>query len=426
MTSEFRYELLAKAMVGRYRLGYVQVAMLLACNLFEAIINQKLKKYDKEKIWADINNLDAKIKRLAELPDAIKGDSLYARHLRTLFKHYRNSPDRDEPYQMSRVSKTREIHVIERLRNLKWLRNNIMHDSFNKVISSNDDIIDDMVNYVWSELAPGNFSLFLTKWENNERVGRLVDTIEKHTADYMVRAIDEVDALSIDDMKPAATADWVIKGSDFSNLFTIRDKLVGLKIYLNKWLKDTGQQLHTNTLTTIDTTSAYIWMPLTSVDNQAQMGICASPVSILATPVDIRFYMDFGGMAVNLRRKYYDFLKSGNYTDAAVQNLHKKSFFVFDTEWFSFVVKKRTLCMWLTDYKDTDIEAAYKEIADYYESSDQQITWNRMLHGYIFDREYFEKHASLGLDVIQNCLIDIIAFHNAFNTFRKQEMTDAL
>jgi len=46
MTPELRNELLAKAMVGRYRLGYIQLSLLIAGTLFESIINAKLKKYD--------------------------------------------------------------------------------------------------------------------------------------------------------------------------------------------------------------------------------------------------------------------------------------------------------------------------------------------------------------------------------------------
>lgn len=424
MTPELRNELLAKAMVGRYRLGYIQLSLLIAGTLFESIINYKLKKYDSCEIWTDARiddtRLNDKIKRVGEIPSAIWDDSLYIRRLRPLFRSFRSNNEKDKLLRMSDDDQQRLTHVKNRLYNFLWLRNQVMHGKFSKVKCENDKLIDDMIVYVWSELASGHFKSYLLIWEGECSDGRIVDAVKKHSADYMIRGIDEVDIRSIDDGAPAATSDWSVSLADLSNLFDVRDKLIALKNYLPQWLKTNANHLHTNTLTTIDTASAYIWMPLTRIDNENQQGIISCTVSILATPMDLRIYMDFGGMAVNYRREYYDFLSSDACRDISLAFISNPNFYVFDTEWYCFITKKRNMCSWLTDDREKDIDAAQNEAGKYFESISDQITWNRMLHGYIFDRDYFSKHGSISLEQIELCLGDIIKFNNIFEEFRSQ------
>lgn len=427
MTPEVRNELLAKAMVGRYRLGYIELSMLIAGTLFEVIINRKLTKYDR---WTEnrldnpANTLEVKINRACEITRLLKNDSLFSPEVRRVFTYYRPKNDQNVFNVISEDNELRLANIKNRLHNFRWFRNQIMHGKLSSVTNSADNLIDDFMLYVWRELVPGNFEHFLTLWEQNGCVGRMVNTIEKHTADYMIRAIDEVDIRKIDDNVPAAGAEWSLALSDFSNLFKVRDKLVSLKNHLNSWLKIITTNLHTNTLTTIDTTSAYIWMPLTGIDDENQWGIYACTVSILATPVDLRIYMDFGGKAVGLRREYYDFLESSQYEELALSFVDKPHFYVFDIEWFSFITKKKTMCSWLTSQKNfrrRDIATAREEIVNYDETASKQITWNRMLHGYIFDRDYLTKEGSISLDLIQCHLTEIINFYSTFEAYRKQK-----
>lgn len=420
MTPELRCELLAKAMVGRYCLGYVELSLLIAGTLFETIINNKLKKFDECEIWSDsrIENtlLKDKVERFCEISSALEHDSLYDRQLRHVFTRYRQNFERDRCEIMTDDHRCRLDQVKTRLNNFRWLRNQIMHGKFAKVRYANDNIIDDFINYIWRELAPGSFRTYQIKWEEVNCDGRIIETLLKHDADYMIRGIDEVDIRTIDNNAAPAKKGWSIERSDLGNLFKLRDKLLEVKNYLPTWLATNANHLHTNTLTTIDTTSAYIWMPLTRVNLDTQQGIIACTVSILATPLDVRVYMDFGGLAVNDRKQYYDFLCTDKYIDLALSYMQKPQFYVFDTEWYCFITKQRSMCSWLTDYRSKDIDAAQKEAIKY--KGLDKITWNRMLHGYIFDRDYLAEYGSINLQQIESCLADIIHFNEVFEEFR--------
>ena len=428
MTPEVRNELLAKAMVGRYRLGSIQVSLLIAGTLFETIVNLKLNPYFNRRKWSeakiDKTPLDEKINILCDSTNVCKDSCLYEQKLRNVFKKYRPTNHIDSFLLMSNDANQRLSDIKKRLHNFRWLRNQVMHGKLTEVEFSCDNIIDDFVMYVWKEMDSGNFEHYNDKWVDFGCKGRIVERIFSHTADYMIRGIDEVDIRSIDAAVSPANDDWAITLSDFSNLFTVRDKLVSLKNYLPQWLKKTATHLHTNTLSTIDTTSAYIWMPLTSIDHESPWGIYACTVSILATPVDFRIYMDFGGMAVDYRREYYDFLSSNQYNDIALPFVAKPNFYVFDTEWFCFITKQKTMCSWLTgssDFRGSDVKAAREEIQDYKEIVSNQITWNRMLHGYIFDRDYLDKSGCIDIELVKRCLTEIIGFNSAFEVFRSQK-----
>lgn len=427
MTPEVRNELLAKAMVGRFRLGYIELSMLIAGTLFEVIINRKLTKYDR---WTEnrldnpANTLEVKINRACEITRLLKNDSLFSPEVRRVFTYYRPKNDQDVFNVISEDNELRLANIKKRLHNFRWLRNQIMHGKLSSVKNCADNLIDDFILYVWREIAPGSFKCYFEQWECKGCDGRIIETIFKHTADYMVRGIDEVDIQSIDEAVASAKRDWKISLPDFSNLFEVRDKLVTLKKYLPQWLSKNAPHLHTNTLTTIDTTSAYIWMPLTRINNETQQGIIACTVSILATPLDFRIYMDFGGMAVDYRREYYYFLSSKQYDDIALSFVAKPNFYVFDTEWFCFITKKKTMCAWLTgssNFRVNDIKAAREEIQEYKEIISNQITWNRMLHGYIFDRDYLAKHGCIDIDLVKQCLTEIISLNSAFEEFRSKK-----
>lgn len=114
----------------------------------------------------------------------------------------------------------------------------------------------------------------------------------------MVRAIEEVEAIHRDNKAGHDLLKARIFSHDFDNLFDLRRKLVPLKNYLSTWLPEHAPFLKTDILTTIDTTSSYIWMPLVPCQVpkiEKRTGVYDCSVSLLATPLDLRIYMDFGG-----------------------------------------------------------------------------------------------------------------------------------
>jgi hypothetical protein len=431
MTPEFRNGLLAMAMVGRYRLGYTQMALLMAGALFEIDLNNKLIKYSrlsqndivKKKLYEKVND----VCKIVTSRNYYKDNKfcLFDIKYRHLFKKYRPNDKQQNNYElMSFIDNERYDQISKKLDNFKWIRNQIMHGRFDNIEFYKDDI-DDMIAYIWIELAQNSFNSYFDDWINKSYKGTIFDSILKHSADYMIRGIDEVDIQEIDRRIPPADDRWCISLSDFRNLFVVRDKLVPLKNYLSQWLIQNNPHLHTNTLTTIDTSSAYIWMPLTRMNDETQSGIYECTVSILATPIDFRIYMDFGGLAICDRKHYYDFISSDQYLVMASGFVSTKpDLYVFDTEWFSFITKKSTVCFWLTSSntnRKADLEAAKTEIDLIERNIPEQITWNRMLHGYIFDREYLAQNGCIDIELIKRCLTEIIHFNLAFEEYRSQK-----
>ena len=154
-----------------------------------------------------------------------------------------------------------------------------MHGKLESLRDDHDNKKEDMINYVWAELAADSFAMAYRHWDKAKGI---IGSMQEHTADYMVRAIDEIDilpkdrAVRYDPQKPLE-----LKESDFENLYVLRSKLVPFKNFLADWLKKKAPFLITDILTTIDTTSAYIWLPLTREDPETRKGVLSCSVSIL-------------------------------------------------------------------------------------------------------------------------------------------------
>jgi len=411
--------MLAEAMVGRYRLGYEEMAFYLAGTLFETVINQKLIDHDNwSESMIEYTALEKKIERLSKIPNALRHDSLFDPQMRHVFTCYRPDNGNKSVMTISKKDNQRLIDITERLANFRWFRNQIMHGKLTKVEDIGDNLKDDLILYVWRELASSSFERIRNKWEKQGGKGRIFDAIFKHSADYLIRGIAEVDIRSLDDTANTAKGAWCITQNDFHNLFDMRTKMVELKNHLRGWLKNKGKHLHTNTLSTIDTTSAYIWMPLTRQASEIQQGVFSCTVALLATPLDFRIYMDFGGMAAIERQQYYNFLSSEEYSNIASKFVLHPDFYVFNSEWYSFITKKKSICSWLTDSRDNDIKVAQNEINPFLGDISDPITWNRMLHGYILDKEYLKKNGSIDLNMIEKCLEDVISFFSSFERFQ--------
>ncbi len=414
-----REALLARYMVGRYRLGYEQVALYLAGVLFEGIINRKLMEHDG---WSESDvdsfTLEKKIERLSE--KSCTADNLFKDDMRHVFKYFfaPYGPTRGVR-ELSNNDKQRRKQVKDRLHNFRWVRNKVMHGRFDELSDDGDNKFDDLIHYVWSELAPESFRSAHERWCKRGNSGRVVDVLFEHTADYMIRAIDEVDIKNRDYLIPFDKDYWLIAPWDFDNLFNLRRKMVPLRNHLAEWLKANADFLHTDILTTIDTTSAYIWMPLTRIDNENQTGILTHSVSILATPLDFRLYIDFGGRAAKERQYYFEFLKSEEYKALVSTFVERKHFHVFDTEWYCFISKQQTLGEWLADAENkARIDEALRKVAPLTRDAEiDPITWNRMLHGYIIDKSYFDETGMIDFPMIEGWLQDIIHYFLAFEAY---------
>ena len=410
----------ARYMVGRYRLGYEFLALYWASVLFEQIIERKVKIFDKAafiaKKEADENkrdpSLDDSIKMLSNT--TLEQDSIYI--FDDVFTHYyeKNQEKKSKmaPRNTAENCAERLLQTKERLLNFKKLRNDIAHYLMKR--ESMLGTRTDLIYYVWSELLPESFQYYMDKHTQNfEEYPTIISAIGEIEADYMVKAIDETTKI---DPKPKNYIN--ILKNDFQDLFEIRRKLLPLRAYLKNWLqrKHAKSGLTTDIVTPIDTTSAYIWVPLVKYDFQIaqQAGVYNCAVSILVTPLDFRVYMDFGGYAVVERAAYYRFLGSPEYHTSMEPFENSGEIEIFDIDWFCFIAERAHLGA-IRDIVNTDrIKLAEKKLAKH--ASNPPITWNRMLHGYILKRENVPDEG-ITLKWVKKRLEWVIQFYQEFNKF---------
>lgn len=410
MNRDQREKLLTKYMVGRYRLGQEKVALYIACVLFESIVNRKLGWKDDA---LDQETLFNKITRLK--PESLK-DSLF---LKTdVFTTYIAKINGIlTPCTFSDDEVMRLTQIKSRLDNFRWLRNQVMHGKIDQIPDEGDNKKEDLVNYIWCELDPDSFNDAYPRMKPGQRI---IDSLFEHTADYMVRAIDEIEAKDRDKELGYPSTGPRIYRKDFDNLFELRRKLAHLKNYLDEWLPRNAEYLHTDVLTTIDTTSGYIWMPLVSKKKESrQSGVYGCSVSILATPLDLRIYMDFGGRAVQERKIFFDFLsESGEYKALADNFKRNNGLEVFDIDWYSSILGRYQFIKWL-EIKENAISEARSKLAEY-ENSKDPITWNRLLHGFIFSKTDLPDQGYVDFPMLEPQLRDIIQLFEIYSRYKTE------
>lgn len=410
MDEKKRLDLSSRNMVGHYKLGNEQIALLLAATLFETYINGLYKNntsWDNDRICR--TSLEDKINELT--PSDLGRSSLFK--FQDIFtKYYANGLVR----LISRSERERLSQIRKRLHNFRWLRNKIVHNQIDQLTNEYSGVQEDLIVFLWSELSPISFEKAYSKRQKGENI---FSVLYEHSADYMVRSLSEVDFLTKDKAKGYDFNNIKIIASDFENLFVLREKMVSLKNYLNDWLLEKNILLQTDVLTTIDTTSGYIWMPLVptkSVSN-GRASVYECSVSFLATPGDLRIYMDFGGYQRNLRKLYYKFLSdSPEYLEFSNRFVNKQFLKVFDIDWYFLKFNERPFSEWLLS-KESAIAMAKNKIEKCKKSEASPITWNRCLHGYVYSK-FDLGDICLDFSMIEEELLMIIYFYNAFLNFR--------
>jgi len=416
-------EISAEYMVGRMRLGYENIAKFLACSLFEALINAKyenLLHHGRANQPAD-PRIDTLQYRIDQLDDQTLCDESLNRY-RNLFTAYvRRMPDgteiRTEYYRRSEVKRLKEVRT--RLHNFRHHRNAIIHGHEETNLFPEDTF--EFIIYIWAELANSSFETHLRHFKDVPAIGceEMLKSIWEISADYMIRAVDELKVRDGDETYSG------LSSNDFENMFELRRKMAGLQNDLKEWLKgpeNIVSHLTTDILTTIDTTSAYMWMPFVSSHinpGNIPVGIYNCCVSILATPRDFRIYMDFGGYAKEQRFAYYQFLASKDYESWFGNHKSDEEMKVFDIDWYSSIFNAMPLNDWVGSNQMRITLAAEKLII-----ARRPVTWNRMLHGYCIDAESLSSIDSLCFNRITGYLHKIIDFYGVFSSFKPRMTFD--
>lgn len=403
-------DLLTRSMVGRYKLGQEQTALYLAGSLFESLINSKLEAQGDQLERLELKDKIDKLNNLTR-----QNDSIF--HRRDVFtEFFRSQGGVPTSIEFSERDSVRNNQVASRLHNFRWLRNRIMHNQMDQV-ERGDKTKEDLITYLWSELSPESFELAMSKRKGKQPI---IETLFDHSADYMIRAIEEVEARQRDLLVGHDLQDAQINAKDFENLYDLRSKLVPLKNYLSIWLSEHASFLQTDVLTTIDTTSAYIWMPLVpqqAPTKEKRSGVYDCSVSLLATPLDLRIYMDFGGYNRDKRKHFYDFLAgSPEYDAVTVQFKDKPCFEVFDIDWYSSIFNRRPFASWLSG-REKCLSDAKKKLNSAPKPKNSPITWNRCLHGYIFNKFDLGEENCIDFSMIEQPLKVVIEFYLAFNQY---------
>lgn len=172
------------------------------------------------------------------------------------------------------------------------------------------------------------------------------------------------------------------------------------------------KELYIDIISKVDTTSAYVWLSM-NLYNDDRIRIDSASASILATPLDLRIYFDIGGGGYEVRQDYYKFIRSDYFTNFR-DHVNLEGMEVFDNDWYCFIVDRSPLKELGTEQINLKATTAEKKLAEY--SSDDIITWNRMLCGYILER------GDIGFEEIRKKLDVVIKLYYCFEQYRQKEL----
>jgi hypothetical protein len=313
----------AEYMLANYIQGYIDTSIFIGANLFE-------KYFLKEVPAKDIEQEKSKQKK--------KHLELWA-YIDLYFSSKKYKDD---------VLRLLESDLKDKIKDFKNLRNDFIHQmDDNKIIQRKSEI--------------GEFILYVYfSFHKNEKYDSTIiyDESIKNTLlqDYKIKEITERMIARMEKEKYPFDSYNVknFKGitiEDFKNLFELRKKLRYLQRNLEKELLNV--ELEATILSPIDTTSAYIWMPFVNakfiksnnkIIKTQRHNLVMGSVSILATPIDFRIYLDFGGGDFEFRTEYQKFLKSNMFKEYIVRFKNiEPSLKIFETRWYSFIVDEKNV-----------------------------------------------------------------------------------
>lgn len=370
--------------VALCRGGKNQEAALIGCIMFEKAIYHLLKK--KGIAEHDIEN------------DKPHNQGVFQFAINEVWRHYAGQ------YELSVFKQKNDLHTIRKQ------RNDIIH-GYKDIKDIDAEYIKDMILFVWWIYDNSNYL----------RYNGIINEIKFLTADYTIRDMHRNLYDSEQNLLTDQPDFYGFEIIDFEDLYTLRGKIVFLGLKIRNWISDRQyevfnkkyqNQLDTDIISRVDTTSAYVWMSLNQLTSKNGR-INSASASILGTPLDLRIYFDIGGKAPKLRQDYYEFLKSPSFKDFKEKN-DSKDIEIFDVDWYSFIFNRKPLSELTNKDMNERIAKAEKKLANLV-NDDSPISWNRLLCGYIIERREIHYNEILEkLDVI-------IKFYYHFEHFRESQ-----
>lgn len=327
-----------------FRLGYYLDAGMISALLFDRYLEDQFELYDDLNMPKGKGYIEIAINELSP-KDYDRYHNKFLHELRTI----RNKIIIHPEYQVDKLSEP----------------------SFRKQIK---DKIHKLVTFTWKHYDPQSY-----------KIHHSINGIPTLKADYAIMEIKEIlqDNLyvSVDQ-----TACRKISASDFEDLYVLRNKMLHFGQYVSEHLLCKFEHLDIDLISKIDTTSAYIWLAINLHRGTPEVRdrISGASAALLATPLDLRIYLDFGGEAINERKEYYSFLLSDEYQDF-ISSYSDEPLIMFDVDWYCFITKQNNP----SQVNNVDMAAFTKSALDKLEDSEKKksvITWNRNLIGYILPR----------------------------------------
>ena len=360
LPSQKELHLIGRYVSGLYRQNYFVVAAYVAGNTFESIINVFLQEQDKLDFMCGTQEcLHKKIEAL----------------------------------NTSSILKAFHISVTnQEMLDIKNIRNEIVHGFIRDIEKSK---IKSLVEFIWN----------VTKKEKEP----ILDEIDLKTAQYWVRDFEvaiEKDAKIVSYYNSAKE----ITKEDFLDLYEMRHRFLEIEDYIDKPKRlEAFAKYKVDNVSAVNPTSAYVWLAIVEAESKSRKKIYGSSISILATPLDFRIYLDFGGLAFNDRKRYYKFLQS---FDPSALDIETENLNIFDIDWYAFFGERH----YFLDYAGTlAFKEKAKESVDLVTKSKKNIPlpWNKLLIGYVYEREELSD-GKLSFDEIWIKLKNIIKLYEYF------------
>lgn len=317
----------AEYMLANYTLNYIDTAIFIGANLFEKYFQNNVSKEDVKKEVIKKQKYNKKKKSL---------------DLWEYMYLYTNSDQNRKD-----VLYNQPCNLKNKLHEFRQLRNDFIHGMDDDMIINKKQKIGEFILYIYYSFHKNlqyDSKIIYSETINNTLL-----------QDYKIKEITERMIARMEKEKIPFNLENVrtfkgIEKNDFNNLFELRKKLRYLQRNLEKEMAEIG--LVPTILSPIDTTSAYIWMPFVDKDftdtinkfSTQRNNLIVGSTSILATPIDFRVYIDFGGGDYEYRIAFQDFLQSSEFITYVQQYKNYTPILkIFDIEWYSFIMNENSL-----------------------------------------------------------------------------------
>lgn len=201
--------------------------------------------------------------------------------------------------------------------------------------------------------------------------------------------------------------------NDFNDLGILRQHLLNFSIHLKKLFLTAYRNLEVDVVGKVDSASAYAWIVINLIrPGQGQLidHVHYAFASVLATPLELRIFIDFGSEAYMSRGDWYSFVETDIFRNFVLKH---DGLQIFDTEWYSFVTGRQEAGKVIEDENfSRRLEEARRQLSGCQEQR-KVITWGRLLPGFIINR------GRISYDEISRNLEKIVRLYYKFEKYRR-------